>query len=128
MSYTTELMTFAVKAGCEQRADEWMALLVQRHAECVATLDREHMHVESIFKSERAGRTYLSWYSVQGAKGADVKSSPLDIDRIHMDFWRECIDPDVPPEKFTHVVDFLPPAVAQVIDDRETRLSNVLAA
>ena len=124
MSYTTELVSFAVRCGAEARAEEWMNLLVQRNDECVATMDREHMHFESIFKFERAGRTYLSWYSVQGSAGAHVSSSPLEIDRIHTEFWRECIDPDVPPERFVHVVNFLPVEVLRVVDERQARLSQ----
>ena len=122
--YTTEFMMFAVKRGAETRADEWMKVLTQRNAECVTSLDREHMHFESIFKSERADRTYLSWYSVQGESGAHVKNSPLEIDQIHMEFWRECIDPDVPPEKFKHVVNILPAEVAHAIEAREARLGT----
>ena len=122
MSYTTEFMSFAVKQGAEARADEWMSLLVQRNEDCVATLDREHMHFEAIFKSERAGRTYLSWFSVRGESGADVKTSPLEIDRIHMEFWRECIDPNIPPDKLVHVVNILPAEVAQAIKVREAKL------
>jgi len=122
MPYTTELMTFAVKRGAEARADEWMKVLTQRNADCVATLDREHMHFESIFKFERADRTYLSWYSVQGQSGADAKNSPLEIDQIHMEFWRECIDSDIPPEKPIHVVNILPAEVAHAIEAREARL------
>ena len=124
MSYTTELVSFAVRRGAEARAEEWMNLLVQRNEECVATLDREHMHFESIFRFDRAGRTYLSWYSVQGSEDAHVKTSPLEIDRIHMEFWRECIDPDVPPEKFVHVVNFLPVEVSQVVNERQARLNQ----
>ena len=127
MPYTTEFMTFAVKQGAEKRAAEWMALLVQRQVDCVATLDREHMHFESIFKSERDSRTYLSWYSVQGEAGAHVKSSPLEIDRLHMEFWRECIDPDVPPEKFVHLVNFLPAVVQEALEAREVSLRESAA-
>ena len=89
MPYTTELMTFAVKPGKEERADEWMRTLVQRRAECVASLDREAMHFESIFKSVRNGRMWLSWLSVQGGCGAHVETSVLAVDAVHMDFWRE---------------------------------------
>lgn len=123
MPYTTELMTFAVKPGKEARADEWMCTLVQRRAECVDSLDREAMHFESIFKSERDGRMYLSWLSVQGAGGAHVKTSPLDIDAVHMAFWHECIDRDIAPQTFEHVVDFVPPSVEAAIVEREATLA-----
>lgn len=127
MAYITEFMSFAVRRGAEAPAEAWMALLRERKAECVATLDREHMHFESIFRSERGGRIYLSWYSMQGQAGADVKISLLDIDQLHMTFWRECIDPDIAPEKFVHIVDILPAEVERAIVDRAARLAATSA-
>jgi hypothetical protein len=82
MKYTTELMTFAVKIGKESRASEWMLALQSRQAECVEALEREAMHYESIFRSERDGRMYLSWFSVQGTEGAHVSTSPFEIEKL----------------------------------------------
>jgi Family of unknown function (DUF6176) len=124
MPYTTELMSFAVKPGKEARAEEWMKLLIERQAECNQTLDREAMHFETIFKCQMGERMVLSWFSVQGDKGAHVSSSPFPIDQLHMQFWQECIDPNVPPLKFEHVVNFLPPAVQAAIDVRDAALSS----
>ncbi len=119
MPYVTELMTFAVVPGKEVRAQEWLQMLQARQSECVATLDREHMHFESIFRHEANGRQYLSWFSVQGAAGAHVASSEFEVDRLHMAFWKECIDDSVPPVKHQHVLDFIPPEVAAAISARE---------
>ena len=124
MAYTTELMSFAVKVGKEERANEWMRILVQRQAECVATLDRELMHFESIFRSEIGERIYLSWYSVQGKTGEQVKSSPFPIDKVHMAFWQECIDPSIPPIQYQHIVNFLPLSVAETIGARDIQLTQ----
>lgn len=122
MPYTTELMSFAVKPGKEARAEQWMQLLVERQAECVQTLDREAMHFESIFKCQMGERMVLSWLSVQGDKGAHVRSSPFAIDQLHMQFWEECIDRSVPPLKFEHVVSFLPTSIQAAIDQRTALL------
>jgi hypothetical protein len=119
MAYETELMTFAVKVGMEAKADEWMRVLVERKAECIATLDREKMHYECIFKSIRNGRLYLSWFSVQGTAGEHVRSSMNPIDKVHMDYWNECIDREVPPEKPVHVVSFVPASVEQAVNARD---------
>ena len=123
MPYITEFMTFAVVPGKETRAHEWLQLLQARQSECVATLDREHMHFESIFLHEAGGRLYLSWLSVQGQAGEHVASSEFDIDKLHMAFWKECIDRSVPPLKHQHVVNFVPAEVAAAIAAREQRLS-----
>lgn len=122
MTITTELMSFAVKPGKEARAEEWMKLLIARQAECVLTLDREAMHYETIFKCQMGERMVLSWFSVQGDKGAHVRSSPFEIDQLHLQFWEECIDRSVPPLKFEHVVSFVPPAVQATIEQRHTAL------
>jgi hypothetical protein len=122
MPYTTEFVTFAVTAGKESRAGEWMALLKARRQECIATLERERMHFESIFRHESNGRLHLSWFAAQGAGGADVESSDLEIDRLHTAFFRECIDPGVPPIKHEHLMDFVPAEVASAIEAREARL------
>lgn len=121
MSYVTEFMTFPVRLGKEERATEWMKTLVARQEECVATLDREAMHFESIFRSEVNGRVFLSWFSVQGQNAAHVSTSTHDIDETHIEFWRECIDTSLEPHKYQHIVNFIPPAVAETIAKREEK-------
>jgi hypothetical protein len=123
LSLATEFVSFTVKLGKEERAQEWMQLLSARQADCVATLGREKMHFESIFRSTRNGRLCLAWFSVQSDCGAPVESSMHAIDQLHMAFWEECIDRTVEPEKFQHVVSFLPLEVAQVVAVREARLT-----
>lgn len=117
--HSTEFMTFRVKAGMEALADEWMRVLQQRRDECIATLDRERMHYECIFRSERDGRLYLSWFSVQGRGGEPVRGSPHPIDRMHLDYWDRCIDRDAAPEKMEHVASFVPPLVAWAVRSRD---------
>ncbi len=56
MEIKTEFTTFPVIEGREGTAEEWMKILTQRRSECVATLEREKMHFEIIFKSYRDGR------------------------------------------------------------------------
>ena len=117
----TELVSFAVTPGMESEAEAWMRLLKERRAECVATLDREKMRYESVFKSEHDGRMYLSWFSVQGEDFAPIEQSPFEIDRLHIEYWDRCIDPSVPPLIFEHVVSFAP-------DDVESAVRGDLAA
>ena len=122
MAFEIEFMSFPIKRGKEARAQEWMDVLRQHHAECVETLDRESMHFESIFRSVLDGVTYLSWFSVQGTCGAHVASSPFAVDKLHIAFWEECVDRSVPPLKFEHVLSFIPPSVLAAIEDREQLL------
>jgi len=107
----TEFDTFRIKQGKEARAKEWMQLLVSRKSECIETLNREKMGFETIFMTEKDGRMYLSWFSVQGESGESVDHSELEIDKLHCEFWDECIDTSFELDKFEHVVTFVPAAV-----------------
>lgn len=117
-----ELVTFAVKAGKEARAEEWIRVLRDRRDECVATLDRERMHYEAIFTAYRQDRLFLSWFSVQGQGGATAASSPLPIDTVHRDFWDECIDREVPPETHAHALSLVPTEIGAAIAARDAAL------
>ena len=118
MEIKTEFTTFPIIEGMEETAEEWMKILTQRRSECVATLEREKMHFESIFKSYRDGSLYLSWFSVQSSDGEDVKSSEHEIDKIHLEYWRKCVDRTVKPEEMEHVVSFVPNQVENAIQQR----------
>jgi hypothetical protein len=122
MTFRTEFTSFPIKRGKEVRAQEWMEALRQHHAECVKTLDRESMHFETIFRSVLNGVTYLSWFSIQGTAGAHVASSPFDVDKLHLEFWEECVDRTGSPLTFEHVLSFVPPCVLAAIEDRDRLL------
>jgi hypothetical protein len=122
MAYRTEFTTFAVKIGMEAKAEEWMKIVSDRQAECVETLEREKMHYESIFKVFRNGRMYLSWFSVQSTHARSVEDSPHPIDHIHLAYWKECIDKQVAPEDFEHVVSFVPQSVREAVEARDSSL------
>ena len=98
-------------------------MLLARQAECVATLDREAMHFESIFQVHIAGRLRLCWFDVRGQAGGSVDSSPLEVDKLHVEFWRECVDSSAPLLKFTHVVNFVPSSILDAIRQRERMLA-----
>ena len=123
MAHITEFIAFPVCSGKESRAAEWLAMLLARQAECVATLDREAMHFESIFQVHIAGRLRLCWFDVRGQAGGSVDSSPLEVDKLHVEFWRECVDSSAPLLKFTHVVNFVPSSILDAIRQRERMLA-----
>ena len=81
---TVELSRGKVLPGASAEADEWMAMLQTRHTECLATLDRERMAVEVVFRSrEDDGTEYLWWFSLKGLDGAGLENSPSAIDADH---------------------------------------------
>jgi hypothetical protein len=78
---TVELSRGRVLPGKNAEADRWMAMLRDRHEECVATLDRERMAVEVVFRTrEPDGTEYLWWFALRGTNGADISTSPFAVD------------------------------------------------
>jgi hypothetical protein len=88
-----ELDRFRVLPGKSGRVDEWMAMLNARIDECLATFAREHMFIEMIFRERNDEGDYLYWFSIQGEHGEMVETSDHSLDRDHLAFWKECIDP-----------------------------------
>lgn len=76
------LHRFDLRPGEEARFAEWIAFLHDRHRDAVATLARERTYFEAMFTAPDEPRR-LYWVTVQGAGGAQVESSDLDLDRRH---------------------------------------------
>ncbi|WP_278473529.1 DUF6176 family protein [Turicibacter sanguinis] len=87
-----ELTRFRVKKGKESKALEWMEILNSRIDDVLETLEGEKMYVETIFKEYDGQYMYLYWYSIQGEGGVEVIYSEHAIDKIHVQYWKECID------------------------------------
>jgi hypothetical protein len=79
-----ELSRAKVKPGAHAEADRWMRMLNDRIDECVATLDRERMAIEIVFRLQEDGEDYLYWVSVKGEGGAGLDLD-LPIDRDHVE-------------------------------------------
>jgi hypothetical protein len=72
-----------VLPGASSEADRWMTMLNERVDECVATLDRERMAIEIIFRLKENGEDYLFWIEVLGADGAGLDlDNPIDRDHF----------------------------------------------
>ena len=92
-----ELTKYRVEPGKSERVDEWMRMLNDRIDECLATLPREKMYVETIFREKVGDEEFLYWFSVQREDGEDVRTSEHDLDVEHLKFARECLDPTYGP-------------------------------
>ena len=97
MSINVELTRFKVKQGKKERVDQWMKLLNDHMSSVLLTLFDEKMYVETIFREEIDGTLYLYWYSIQGEGGTEIHKSHHEIDKKHLEFWEECIDPSYRP-------------------------------
>ena len=78
-----ELSRAKVLSGAGHEADRWMSMLDERVDECVATLDRERMAVEIVFRLQEGGEDYLYWVAIRGEGGASLETSEHQIDRDH---------------------------------------------
>lgn len=83
---TVSLHRARIRPGLEDEATRWMQMLNDRHDEAVATLDRERMAIEIIFRSTDRDGDHLTWITVHGP-GETVSTSthPLDIDHLAYD-------------------------------------------
>ncbi|MBI4405108.1 MAG: hypothetical protein HY537_13175 [Deltaproteobacteria bacterium] len=111
-----EFSRFRVLPGKSQKVDEWLDYLRSHLSEVSATLDGEKMYVETIFREKtESGEEYLCWYSIQGQGGTLVQNSSHEIDRIHLQYWRECIDPSYKRVDLVTEVIMLDPRIFSVI-------------
>jgi hypothetical protein len=87
-----ELSRAKVKPGQSAESDRWMQMLNDRVNECVATLDRERMALEIVFRLEEDGEEYLYWVSIFGSAGRGLDLS-VPIDRDHDAIGRRVKEP-----------------------------------
>lgn len=86
---TVQLFRGKVVTGESAGVDAWMRMLDDRLEECTATLDRERMGIEIVFRQRDGADEYLYWIVVRGA-GESVESSEAQIDLDHLEFDRRC--------------------------------------
>jgi hypothetical protein len=87
-----ELSRARLLPGASDTTDRWMAMLNDRIDECVATLDRERMGLELVFRRTDADGEWLYWVSIYGEGGAGLDES-IAIDRDHVALGRQCKEP-----------------------------------
>lgn len=86
---TVQLFRGRVVAGESATVDEWMTMLNDRLDEAVATLDRERMGIEIVFRQRDGDDEYLYWIIVRG-HGAHVQTSTAQLDIDHIAFDERC--------------------------------------
>lgn len=87
-----ELSRAKVKPGASGEADRWMRMLDDRVDECVATLDRERMAIEIVFRLREGEDDFLFWVAVRGRGGAGLDLD-IPIDRDHVEQGRRTKEP-----------------------------------
>ena len=113
-----EMTRFRVRPGAEERAAGWMNFLRSNPEAFREALEPEQMYVETIFSEVLDGVMYLYWYSVQGEGRRSVLEAEHWLDAKHLEFWRECIDPEFPPQELTPQVHMAPERVEAAMRPR----------
>ncbi|MCW6653236.1 DUF6176 family protein [Aerococcaceae bacterium NML210727] len=112
-----ELSRFRVLEGKTGKVDEWLAFLNEHMEDVLLTLDGEKMYVETIFREVWQGVEYLYWYSVRGEGGTEVEESESYIDKRHLEYWDECIDPDFGCVDLSTQVVMIPHRIRQAMEN-----------
>ena len=111
-----ELTRFKVKVGKTEKVNEWLTFLKENMRDVLLTLEDERMYVETIFRQTLFGDEYLYWYSVQGEGGQEVEESESWIDKRHLEYWDECIDPTFKPVDLSTEVVLIPDKLLKAMD------------
>lgn len=76
------------------RYADWQRFLHAHHDEAVATLAREHMYVEAMFRDPAHDPHTLYWLEVRDDAGAKGNDSGLAVDREHERYMHEVLRSD----------------------------------
>ncbi|NQH34250.1 hypothetical protein HO665_08510 [Streptococcus suis] len=117
MKLNVELSRFRVKEGKSAKVDEWMQFLNANMKETLLTLEDEKMYVETIFRETMDGQEFLYWYSIQAEGGIAVEDSQSEIDKKHLEYWAECIDPSYGMQDLEPQVVMIPDVIYQTMEE-----------
>jgi hypothetical protein len=84
-----QLFRAKVINGQSSTVDEWMSMLNDRLDEGEATLERERMGVEIVFRQRDGDTEYLYWIVICG-EGESVESSHHQLDIDHVAYDERC--------------------------------------
>ncbi len=117
MKLNVELSRFRVKEGKSAKVDEWLQFLNANMKETLLTLEDEKIYVETIFRETMDGQEFLYWYSIQAEGGITVEDSQSEIDKKHLEYWAECIDPSYGMQDLEPQVVMIPDAIYQTMEE-----------
>lgn len=73
------------------RYGDWQRFLHEHHDVGVATLAREHMYVEAMFREPGRDPQVLYWLEIGDDAGAGVDTSTAQVDREHLRYMDEVL-------------------------------------
>lgn len=92
-SLVVRLHRFSLRPDRLPEFDQWVQFEHDHHAETVATLEREKMYAEAIFRDREHDPTSIYWLEIRDEGGGETSNSPLPIDRQYARFMQETLVP-----------------------------------
>ncbi len=95
---------------------EWVQWHHDAYLPMVATLDRERMYFESVFRDSIAEPDVIYWLAINGEGGATSATSPLDIDKKHVEYMKKILvrgSRTTLQTEFTLLPDFIEKAIGE---------------
>jgi hypothetical protein len=115
-----KLHRFHLQADKLTEFDRWVQFEHKHHEETLATLEREKMYAEAIFRDPVADPTTIYWLEIRSPKGESVTTSPLAIDREYERFMSNTL---VPHSRTTMNPEYvlIPPFMSEAITRHEEK-------
>ncbi len=89
--FTPTLYRFELNPDKLDRFEDWVRFEHAHHAETIATLEREKMYFEGIFRDRAREKNVIYWLAVQGQGGGHTDDSSLPIDKQYEQFMQETL-------------------------------------
>ncbi|WP_462268041.1 DUF6176 family protein [Mucilaginibacter sp.] len=70
---------------------DWVNWHEREYGPVVATMEREQMYAEAVFRDTLHEPDFIYWLELKGPDGAHYDSSPLPADRKHAEYMRQIL-------------------------------------
>lgn len=95
-----ELTKVRIKDGKGDRVDDWFEYINETREDVVLTFAGDKVFVESMFRISEDESEYIYWYTLAADDEDEMNIDDAKVDRIHLDFWDECIDKKYRPRNY----------------------------
>jgi len=85
------LYRFELNGDKLDRFEDWMQFYRDNMLATVATLERERMYFEAMFRDRTKQKDVVYWLAVNGKGGKSGDNSPLEIDKKHREYMKEIL-------------------------------------
>lgn len=95
-----ELTKVRIKDGKGDRVGDWFEYINETRDDVALTFAGDRVYVESMFRITEEESDFIYWYTLAAGDEDDVKFDDAKVDKIHLQFWDECIDKKYRPRNY----------------------------